>query len=143
MSLDGLTAGIDNKLTFTDANGNLQVTTIENFKWKYDTSIPKKVQMDGTTRHPKFWQGVSGDFTVFRTNPILEQYFSQAEGAYYLGGDQIPVTITQTITNADGTQNQWQFIDCVLDMTDGGNYSGSDVVTQTVTFMGAQRPQTI
>lgn len=143
MSLDGLTAGIDNKLTFTDANGNIVVTDIENFKWKYDTNIPKKVAMDGTTRHPKFWQGCSGSMTIFRTNATLEVYFSQGESSYLLGGDQIPVTITQTITNADGTQNQWQFIDAVLDLTDGGEYSGQDVVAQTVAFYAAKRSQTI
>lgn len=143
MALDGLTSGIDNKLTFTDLNGNLVVQPIENFKWKYDTNIPKKVQMDGVTRHPKFWHGQSGEFTVFRDSPVLERYFSQGEGAYLLGGDQIPVTITQTIRNADGTSNQWQFIDAVLDMSDGGTYSGNDVVTQTINFFSAERIQTI
>lgn len=143
MALDGLTAGQDITLTFTDANGDIKIVLIENFTWKYDTNIPKKVTMDGVTRHPKFWQGCSGSFTLFRTNATLEVYFSQGEGAYLLGGDQIPVTITQTITNADGTQNQWQFVDAVLDLSDGGNYSGQDTVTQTVTWMAAQRIQTI
>lgn len=143
MALDGLTSGIDNTLTFTDVNGNLQVANIQNFTWKQDTNIPKKVQMDGVTRHPKFFQGSSGNFSVFRTNAVMEIYFSQSEAAYLLGGDQIPVTITQTIRNADGTINQFQFVNGVLDLTDGGTFSGDDVATQSISFMASQRIQTI
>lgn len=143
MALDGLSAGQDCKLTFTDANGNIQVSKIQNFRWKYDTNIPKKILMSGATLHPKFWQGCSGSFSVFRSGADLEIYFSEGEQSYLLGGDQIPVTITETIRNIDGTYNQWQFINGVLDLSDGGDFNGNDVVEQTVTFYASQRLRTI
>src|SRR5271166_5234906 len=123
MPLDGLTSGIDHKITITDLNGVQQFAIIENFTAKEDAPVDKIVAMDGTVRHPKFHQGWSGSFTLERNSAFQDSYFAQQEASYYLGADQVPVVITETITENDGSVSQWQFSQVVLVFDNAGNYS--------------------
>ena len=143
MPLDGLTSGIDNKITITDLNGVQQFAILENFTAKEDAPVDKVVAMDGNVRHPKFHQGWSGSFTIERNGPFQDAYFAQQEASYYLGADQIPATITQTITENNGTVSQWQFSQVVLTFEDAGNYSGTEIVKQNVSFMASRRFQLV
>ena len=62
MPLDGLTSGIDTKITFTDINGVETFALLESFTSKEDATVDKLVQINGQVRHPKFHQGWSGTF---------------------------------------------------------------------------------
>jgi len=139
MPLDGLTSGIDHKITITDINGVQQFSIIEDFSAKEDAPISTQIAMDGQVRHPKFHQGWSGSFTLQRNTPFTDTYFALQEASYYLGADQIPATITETITENDGTVSQWQYSQVVLVFDDAGTFSGTDIVKQRVSFMAARR----
>ncbi len=139
MSLDGLTSGIDNKITFTDANGVEHFQLIENFTSKEDATVDKKITMDGRVRHPKFHSGWSGSFSLQRNGNFTDAYFASQEAAYYLGADQLPITITQTITESDGTVSQYQYTSVVLVFESAGNYSGQEISMLNVSFMGERR----
>lgn len=143
MPLNGLTSGIDHKLTFTDINGVQNFQIIENFTSREDATTDKIIAMDGTVRHPKFHQGWSGSFTLERNGPFMDNYIALQEAGYYLGQDQIPITITETITENDGTVSMYQYTQCVVTLEDAGNYSGTEIVKQNVTFMGARKIQLI
>lgn len=141
MPLNGLTSGIDHKITITDVNGVEQFSIIESFSSKEDATTDKIIAMDGTVRHPKFHQGWSGTFVLERNTPFTDAYFAAQEASYYLGADQIAATITETITENDGTVSQWQYTGCVLTLEDAGSYSGTEIVKQSVSFMGARKFQ--
>lgn len=143
MPLDGLTSGIDHKIVITDINGVENFAIIENFTAKEDAPVDKIVAMDGTVRHPKFHQGWSGSFTIERNSAFQDSYFAAQESSYYLGLDQIPVTITETITENDGTVSQWQFSQVVLVFDTIGSFSGTEIVKQSVSFMAARRFQLV
>lgn len=143
MPLDGLTSGIDTKITFTDINGVETFALLESFTSKEDATVDKKVQIDGQVRHPKFHQGWSGSFSIQRNSPFQDAYFAAQESGYYLGLDQIPVTITQTITENNGTVSQWQWSQVVLVFENAGTYSGTEIVMQNVSFNAARRFQLV
>lgn len=139
MAADGLASGIDNKISMSDANGIQRFQLIESFTLKEDATIDKKIAMDGTVRHPKFHQGWSGSFMIQREGDFTDAYFASQEANYYLGSDQIPITITQTITEANGTVSQYQLTGVVLTFENAGNYSGTEIVMLSVSFMAARR----
>lgn len=139
MPLNGLTSGIDTVVTFTDLNGVQQFAIVENFTSQEDATVGKEIAIDGTVRHPKFHQGWSGSFTMQRNSNFTDAYFAAQEATYYLGGDQIPVTINQTITENDGTVSQYQYTNVVLKLDNSGNYSGTEIVKEQVSFMGARK----
>lgn len=143
MPLNGLSSGIDSKITFTDINGVQNFTIIENFTSKEDATTDKIVAMDGSVRHPKFHQGWSGSFTLERNSNFMDNYIAAQEAAYYQGLDQIPVTITQTITENNGTVSQYQFTQCVLYLEDAGNYSGTEIVKQNVSYVSSRKLQLV
>lgn len=138
-SLDGLTAGQSNKIVFTSADGIEKFTILESFTAKEDAPISKEIAMDGTTRHPQFHQGWSGTAIFERGDHFLDDYIAAKERNYYLSGDQIDLTITQSISELDGTVTQYQFTGVVLTLEDGGNYSGTEIVKQSISFMAKRR----
>jgi hypothetical protein len=143
MPLNGLTSGIDHKLVFTDINGVENFTIIENFNSKEDATTDKVVAMDGTVRHPKFHQGWSGSFVLERNSNFMDNYIAAQEASYYEGLDQIPITITETITENDGTVSQYQYTNVVIYLEDAGNYSGTEIVKQNATFMASRKLQLV
>lgn len=138
-NLDGLTSGQSTRLTIVDIDGVKNFSIIEAFSASENANIPDHTAMDGITRHPKFHMGWSGSFTYQRGSPALDNYIASSERNYYEGGDQVDATITQTISELDGTKSEWQFTGCVFMLTDGGQYSGTDIVKQSVTFKAKRK----
>lgn len=141
MPLDGLTSGIDHTVQFIDTTGVLVFTKIESFTAAEDANIDKIVLMDGSVKHPKFHQGWSGSFVLDRNSNFMDAYIAQQEARYNLGLDQIPVTITENITESNGTISQYQYTNGVLKLDDAGNYSGTEIAKQRVTFMADRKLQ--
>lgn len=139
MPVNGLSSGIDHKLVFTDVNGIQQFVIIENFTAKEDAVMDKVISMDGTVRHPKFHEGWSGSFTLERSNNVMDNYIALQEASYYQGTDQLPITITETISEPNGTTSQYQFTGVVITMEDAGNWSGTEIVRQRISFMASRR----
>jgi hypothetical protein len=139
MPANGLSTGIDSKLTFNDINGVLRVITIESLTAKEDATIGKEIAMDGTVRHPKFHQGWSGSFVIQRSNNVMDNYIALQEASYYVGVDQLPMTITQTITEVNGSVSQYQYTNVVIALEDSGMWSGTDVVKQHVSFSASRK----
>ena len=135
MALDGLSAGVSHTLSFVDSTGNLLFNTaLESFSSKPDTSIEKFVQADGQTRHPKFHMGGSGSFIVGRESSYIDDYFITQQNIYLSGGNQVDVTVTETVQEGDGSITQYQYVNCVLTLDDSGTWSGTAIVKQHISF---------
>lgn len=140
-SLDGLTSGISTTITFTNADGTQKWAILESFQSKPDAPTIKKVDINGKPRHAILPQGWSGTATMQRGSAALDSYWAAFERNYRLGGDQVDVTITQTIKDPDGTTSQWQYVDCAVVLEDAGTYSGTDIVMQSISFQCAAKQQ--
>lgn len=141
MPVNGLTSGIDSKITFTDADGVQKFAILESFHSSENADAPEQVAMDGSTRFPKFHKGWKGSFVFERTSDVLDRYIALQESAYYQGIDQKPGTITQTITNVDGSVSQYSFSNVVLILENAGDYTGTDIVKQTFSWMASRKQQ--
>lgn len=138
-NLDGLTSGISHTLVLTDIDGLKSFTNLESFSANENADVQDHTDISGITRHPKLHQGWHGSFTYQRGSNALDAYFANQERNYYQGGDQTNITITESIKELDGTISQFQFTECVLSLTDGGTYSGTTIVKQTVAFKARRK----
>jgi len=143
MAANGLSTGIDHKLTFTDINGVQNFVILENFTAKEDATTDKVVAMDGTVRHPKFHVGWSGSFSLQRSSNVMDNYFALQEASYYQGVDQLPMTITETITEPSGVVSTYQYTNVVIVFDDAGNWSGTEIVRQRISFLASRRQQLV
>lgn len=139
MPANGLNTGIDHKIVFTDASGIQNFVIIESFSAKEDATTDKVVAMDGTVRHPKFHLGWSGSFVLQRDDNSMDRYIALQEAAYYRGTDQVPMTITETITEANGVVSKYQYTNVVVTLGDAGTWSGTEIVKQSVSFEASRK----
>lgn len=136
---DGLTSGQSSTITWTDINGNQNFQILESFTYKENSDVKDETAMDGTTRHPLFLFGWTGSAVFQRGSNFIDTYFANRERNYYLGGDQINLVVTQTIKEVNGSISQYQFTGLVLQMDDGGMYTGTEIVKQTLSWKCSRR----
>ena len=133
-SLNGLQSGIDLKFSYVDVNGTQNFTLLESISFMQDAPINKQVLIDGNVLLPQFYQGWHGTMTFARNGSALDDYVRNQEANYRLGGDQIMGTINITISNPNGTVSRTVYFNVAIQLTDGGTYSGTDIVKQTVNW---------
>lgn len=138
-SLDGLSTGASSKLVITGSDGVENFIQLESFTSKEDAPIIKKVAMDGTVRNAKLPQGWSGTMVFQRGGPEIDEYINDFSRNYRLGGDQLNLTITHTINELDGTISKYTYSGVVIELTDAGMWSGTDIVSQTLNFTSTAR----
>jgi hypothetical protein len=136
---DGLTSGISSTTNWTDINGNQKFEILESFTFKENSDVKDETAIDGKTRHPLFLFGWTGSAVFQRGSNFIDTYFANRERNYYLGGDQINLTVTQTIKEVNGSISQYQFTGLILQMDDGGMYSGTEIVKQTLSWKCSRR----
>ncbi len=141
MPVNSFTVGRDLTLTIVTTTGPLNLSLITSFKSKQDTTDQKIKGLDGVTRHVIFPDGWSGSFMLDRQNQIVDEYFAQLEANYYSGINNLPSTITETITEVDGSLSQYQYLQVLLRLDDAGEFRGDQTVKQSISFLASQRVQ--
>lgn len=139
MPLNGFSVGRDVALDIVGAAGAIQFTMITGFRSKPDITDAKVKGLDGITRHVRFPDGWSGSFSIERQDSAVDDYFAQIEANYYAGLNEIPVTITETITEASGAVSQYRYLQVLLKLDDAGDWKGDATIKQTVSFVAARR----
>lgn len=141
MPLNGFSIGRDVTLNIDTSTGTLSLSLITGFNSRQEV-VKKKVKgLDGKTRPLKFPDGWAGRFEIEREDATLDKYIAQEEANYYAGEDNPNITITETITEADGSVSQFQYKGCTLTLSDAGDWKGDDTVKQTLEFEAIQRIQ--
>lgn len=139
MPLNSYSVGRDLSLDITGPNGPLSFSQIVGFTSKPDITDKKIKGLDGITRHLRFPDGWSGSFEIERQDSTVDDYFSQLEANYYAGLNELPVTITETIQEVNGSISQYRYLQVLLTLEDAGNYKGDDSVHQKMRFVAARR----
>ncbi len=139
MPLNSYSVGRDLSLDITGPNGPLSFSQIVGFTSKPDITDQKIKGLDGITRHLRFPDGWSGSFEIERQNSVLDDYWSQLEANYYSGLNELPVTITETIQEVNGSISQYRYLQVLLTIDDAGNFKGDASVHQKLRFVAARR----
>ena len=99
------------------------------------------IALDGVNRHLNIPIGWTGSFEMERTSPEIDAFFFLLEQQYQ-SGNTIPLTtITETITEADGSTSQFQYQGCVIEFDSTGDWKGDELITQKINFAASARQQ--
>jgi hypothetical protein len=139
MPLNGFSVGRDVALDIITPTGPIRLSLITKFKSKMDITDKKIKGLDGITKHLRFPDGWSGDFEIERQDSTADDYFSQIEDNYYQGLNEQAGTITETISEPNGSITQYRYVNVLLKYEDAGEWASDAPVKQKISFMAARR----
>ena len=139
MPVNGFSIGRDCSLTVNTPNGVKRFSLITGFGSKPSISDAKVKGLDGIVRHVIFHDGWQGQFDLERQDDELDEYWAQLESDYYAGIAQGAATITETITEVDGSISQFRYDGVVFKLEDAGEWKGDSTVKQKLSFQATRR----
>ena len=139
MPMNNFSVGKDVTLTVVTSYGTLKFAGLTDFTADPMTTDLKSKGIDGTPRFGFIPDGWKGSFKLDRVDPTVDNYWAQVEADYFAGKNIQAGTISETITEADGSVTQWQYTGVILRLEKGGDWGGDRKVEQTVTFEAARK----
>ncbi len=139
MTLNAFSAGRDVSLDIIGPTGPIRFNLITAFRSKPDTVDQKIKGIDGITRHARFPDGWTGSFDISRQDSVIDDLFAQLESNYYSGLNEQPMTLTETITERNGSVSQYRYVQMLLKLEDAGEWKGDKTVDQKVSFVASRR----
>lgn len=139
MPINGFSVGRDVSLDIVGPSGPVRFSLITKFNSKQQTKTSQIKGLDGITRPVRFFDGWAGGFDIERQDSTVDDYFSQLEANYYSGLNEASVTITETITEANGAVTQYRYIGVLLQLDDAGDWAGDATVKQKLSFIASRR----
>lgn len=140
MPVNNFNVGRDMTLQIVGYDGTIQNFTLQtSFDSKQETHSIKITGMDGTVRFLELPAGWNGSFGYDRQNRQLDDYFANQETEYYSGLNVQAATITETISEVDGSTSQYRYTGVVFKLDDAGSWQGDKQVTQKMSFSASRR----
>ena len=95
--------------------------------------------LSGNPMHEVIPDGHRGSFSVRRKDSTLDDWWARFEADYY-AGVKLPVsTITETITNVDGSVSQFRYTGVVFDIEDLGQRKADQAIVAKLNFQASRR----
>jgi hypothetical protein len=138
MPLNGYSIGKDVVLTINTPTGLMRVT-LTAFDAKPVYTDLKSTPLDKPPVHMSIPSGWKGSAKLDRQDATVDDYVAANEAAYWAGQTVIQGSITQTITEANGTTSRYRYTNVNLKVTDPGNWSGEKLVDQSLEFEASRR----
>lgn len=121
--------GKDVAVDITLTNGQtLRVGNITMFDRKPKVKKLQSLGIDGVPRNAVIPEGWILTFEADRQGPDADDWWVAYEEAYYAGATIRNVTITETITETDGSLSQYRYEGVALHFTDAGQFKSDDFV---------------
>lgn len=137
--INGYSVGRDITVNINTPNGPLRLSTITGFSSKPNTEKREVRGLDGIRRPLVFPDGWNGSFTVERQDSTLDDFWALIEANYYAGQGIPNATITETVSEPDGSVNQYKYLGVIFILTAAGDWKGNETVAQTLEFEAEQR----
>ena len=135
----GYTVGRDIAVDIITPTGKLRIPKIMSFDTKPQVSTHKITPLNGITDELQIPVGWNGTITAERMDATLDDFWAKWEDNYYNGIDQPRGTITETITEANGTISVYRYEGVSFHLTDAGNKQGEKTVNQTLSWTANRR----
>jgi hypothetical protein len=124
---------------FDSVLGKLTFNGMISFDSKARTKELESEQITGGTIFRFVPNGHEGSFEFDRQDSSVEAAFAQYEANFYAQLPPPTATITQTITELDGSITQFQYIGVQLNLTDAGSWKGLDKVNPKVGWKASKK----
>jgi hypothetical protein len=137
----GWSVGRDITLQFDIPGNNLVLTPdqIMNYQIQPMAEIKQHVPITGNNQPVLFLMGYQGKFELTRNSPVLDFYWSNVEQDYYGGVNLNAGTITETITEVNGSVSQFLVTGVVIKVDDFGTWQGEDFIKAAISFQASKR----
>ena len=141
MPFAGNSVGRDVVVDLYDPNGGglVNLTGITDFQSQQKTTKTMSKRMDGRNIPLHMPDGWSGSLGVDRTGPTLDNFISNLEEAYFRGVNILNGTITETISEPDGSRTQYRYEDCGFSLQSAGDKKGDDKIGMKLEFEASRR----
>ncbi len=135
----GYTMGRDVAVDINTPTGKLRIPKIMDFDSKPQLTTNKITPLNGITDELQIPTGWNGTITAKRMDGTLDDFWAQWEDNYFNGIDQQRGTITETITESDGTVSVYRYEGVSYHLTDAGKKSGDKEVDQVLAWTANRR----
>jgi len=140
MPVNNFNVGRDMTLQIVGYDGTIQNFTLQTeFGARQDTHQIKIMGMDGTVRFLELPAGWTGTLGTDRQDSILDDYFAALESNYYSGLNIQAATLTETISEVDGSVSQYRYAGVVFKLDDAGTWQGDKQVSMKVSWSASRR----
>ena len=141
MPMNGTSLGRDVVIDMITPYGAIQIdpTYITNFVATPVTNNDTRKGLDGVPRQMVIPNGYTGSLTVDRADSALDDWWAQFEADYYAGKMTPTSTITETISNPDGSVSVYRYTGVAWDMKSLGERRSDQVISMSLDFMAAKR----
>lgn len=138
MPVSGFSVGKDVKLNLNLRGGILRVI-LTDFEAKPVYSDLKSTPLNGPPIHLSVPAGWKGTAKLDRQGPAIDDYVTAYEAAYWAGENMLTGTITETISEPDGTISKYRFTNVNIKVTEPGSWGGEKKVEQSLEFEASRR----
>lgn len=138
MPLNGYSIGKDNVLTINTPSGIMRVT-LTHFDAKPVYTDLKSMPLDKPPVHMSIPSGWKGSAKLDRQDATIDDFVAANEAAYWAGQTVLPGSITQTITEVDGSTSRYRYTNVNIKVTDPGAWASEKLVDQSLDFEASRR----
>lgn len=124
-----MNVGKDVAVDITLTNGQtLRIGNITGFDRKPKVKKIQSLGIDGVPRNAVIPEGWVLTFEADRQDNGADDWWADYEAAYYAGVTVRNCTITETISETDGSISQYRYEGCALHFDDAGNFKSDQFV---------------
>ncbi|MEB0133605.1 MULTISPECIES: hypothetical protein [unclassified Pseudomonas] len=135
----GYNTGKDVSIDINGPSGPIRIPKLMDFDSKPKITSTEITPLNGLTDELNIPKGWTGTFTAERTDATLDNYWAQWEADYYAGVNQPASSITETISEPDGSTSTFRYTNVQLKLDDAGKKEGDKTIKQTMSFTARRR----
>lgn len=140
MPMNGFNVGRDISVQIVGYDGTIKsFALLTGFDSKQNTNKVSIKAMDGIVRFLEIPDGWDGTFEYERQDDTIDSYFANLEAGYYGGQNIQSATITETITQPDGSNVQYRFTGVMFKLDDAGSWKGDQSVKLKLSWCASRR----
>lgn len=130
MSVFQFNTGVDTTLTIITQNGPLTVSILTSFDAKQMTTSLRSKDINGTNYFAEVPMGWESSFRVDKASDDIDAFFAALESDYYSGNTITGGTISQIVSNPDGSVSEYMFTGVAFKYDNAGDWAGDKKVEQ-------------
>ena len=140
MPYNNFSLGKDVVLDVITPQGPLRLpSTVTGFESKPIYNRIKSKPLNGINLEAAVPEGWEGTITLDRKDNAVDAFFAAQEAGYYAGQNVLTASITETISEADGSVSQYRYTNVSLRFDEAGNKQGDNKIEQRIGFFASQR----
>jgi len=140
MAIGPFNTGRDVVLDVTTPTGALRLpTTTTDWEAKPKYKTIESVALSGENNHANVPIGWTGTIGLDRTDDAIDAFFATLEANYYAGINIGYATITETISEGNGSVSQYRYTKVALRLEEHGKFVGDDRIQVRIGFEASRR----